>query len=359
MNTIPELLQAAYSRWNDAEQLGFIGMELESRSRLTFARVLLSRAIELSPLHHPEWYLSLAFAHFRDVGNLAADGEQILVSGIEETDSDFLKAAYLSVLEVDSHDDMADGLIDYLQESNEISVLFALGYSLLWRGDTQKAREILARAICLLPDQATVLGLDMYCGAMNWMFGQGSDINPLVDIYPYLQRLIRSFPDTYNYRALTIQMFQTMKNYDAVQTIAIETLRIFPDEETTMVALASALEKLDKKNEAIIWYNRAIGAKPSYIRARVMLAKLYERDGLTALAEQILREIPGAFPEFYAGTLEIAYFLHRHNRHEEAMSMFQYGYERLKPFEKATVEVHPDGKALFTAMQGFVLPVLQ
>jgi tetratricopeptide (TPR) repeat protein len=177
-------------------------------------------------------------------------------------------------------------------------------------------------------------------------------------VLPYLERLIRFLPNVYNYRALKIQLFQTLKDYKAVQRVALETLAAFPDEETTMVALASAYEKVGDDERAVLWYNRAIGAKPSFARARTMLGKLYERLGKTAIAEEVFREIATSFPEYYAGKLEIAYFLRRIGKQSEATSLFRYAYDHLKTFEKATVEQHPDGKQFMAEMFALDLPIL-
>ncbi len=362
-NTIAELLATAYTLLpnNDkrsAEHLGRIGIELESRSRLAHARAILERAIQIDPLGHPEWYLSLAFAHFRDVtGSFAADGERIIVDGIEETDSDYLKASYLSILEGGAGEEI-DEMIEYLSASEDVSVRFALGHSLLWRGEAERAYTLLRETAQLLGDDEVVLGLDSYSGALNWMRGQGMNVDLLSEVLPYLERLIHFSPNVYNYRALKIQMYQTLKDYERVKTVALETLAAFPDEETTMVALASAYEKTGDNDRAMLWYNRAIGAKPSFARARMMLGKLYERLDKKDVAEQVFREIGTAFPEYYAGKLEIAYFLRRSGKHSEAMSLFRYAYDHLKTFEKATVEQHPEGKQFMAEMFSFDLPVL-
>lgn len=363
MNTIPELIERAYSQWDAPKVLGFVGTELESRSRLPFARNILTRALELDPISHPEWYLTLAFAHFRDVGNLSGDGERILIDGIETTDSDFLKAAYLSILESGETANGVDDLIEYLLDVPSVSVQLALGYSFLWRGETERALQHLREAIVSVDEQMLdgtlpPLGIENYAGAMNWMRGQGMDINLTTEVLPYLRALIATYPNVYNYRSLTIQLFQTLRDYGAVKDTALETLKVFPDEETTMVALASAFEKLQDDDQAILWYNRAIGAKPSYSRARVMLGKLYERRGQPAVAEQVFREISSAFPEYHAGKLEIAYFLHRVGKKQEASSLFRFGYDRLKTFEKSAVEHHPEGKLLLEEMNKLSLPVL-
>lgn len=362
-NTIAELLATAYTLLpnNDkrsAEHLGRIGTELESRSRLSHARAILERAIQIDPLGHPEWYLSLAFAHFRDVtGSFAADGERIIIDGIEETDSDYLKASYLSMLEGGDSAEI-DEMMEYLEGSEDVSVRFALGHSLLWRGESERSYALLRRTVESLNDDEISLGLDSYCGALNWMRGQGRAIDLTTEVLPYIERLIRFAPNVYNYRALKIQLFQTLKDYKAVQRVALETLAVFPDEETTMVALASASEKLGDDERAVLWYNRAIGAKPSFARARAMLGKLYERLGKTEIAEEVFREIATAFPDYYAGKLEIAYFLRRIGKQSEATSLFRYAYDHLKTFEKAAVEQHPDGKQFMAEMFALDLPIL-
>ena len=360
--TIAELLAEAYALLpnadkKSAERLGAIGMELESRSRFAHARPILERALFIDPLSHPEWYWSLAFAHFRDItGNYAADGERIIIDGIEETDSDYLKASYLSIFE-GSDDDVAD-MVEHLAENGDVSTRFALGYSLLWRGAQERALRLLRETAAQLDDDGVTLGLEAYCGAMNWMRGQGVDIDLKLEVLPFLERLIRFYPNTYNYRALAIQLFQTLRDYDAVIQTATETLRVFPDEETTMLALGVAFEKLEDDDRAALWYNRAIGAKPSFARARVLLGKLYERLGRLALAEDTFREIHTAFPEYYAGKLEIAYFLRRAGKRSEASSLFRYAFDHLKTFEKAAVESHPEGKLFLAEMLALDLPII-
>jgi tetratricopeptide (TPR) repeat protein len=347
-NTISELIQKAYQHWDNAEIVGTIGIEMESRSRLPLARTFLGRALSLDPLTRPEWYANYAFAHFRDIGNLSADGERILVDGIEETDSDFLKATYLMVQEAE---EVAQKIIEDIQDSTDVSVQFAFGYALMWRGEQERAWNVLSKAITQVDDGATPLGLDLYCSAMNWMRGQGGRINMHTECLPYLARLIVHAPNVYNYRGLKVQMFQVLQDYVSVRDTAIDTLAIFPDEETTMCALATAYKKLGDDDHAIQWYNRAIGAKPSYVRARILLGKLYEEHKQMEHAESVFREIASAFPEYQMGKIEIAYFLQRAGKHDEAASLFRFGYDRIKPFERATVENHPEGKILFEAMK--------
>ncbi len=347
-NTIPFLVQKAYQHWDNAEIVGTIGVEMESRSRLPLARTLLGRALELDPISHPEWYANYAFAHFRDVGNLSSDGERIFVDGIEETDSDFLKASYLMIQEAE---EVAQRIIEDIEHSQDLSVQFAFGYALMWRGEQERAWNVLSKAIANLGEGATPLGLDLYCASMNWMRGQGGRINMHTECLPYLARLIVHAPNVYNYRGLKVQMFQVLQDYVSVRDTALETLAIFPDEETTMYALAMAYHRLGDDDNAIAWYNRAIGAKPSFARARVQLGKIYEQRKQLDLAEHVFREIATAFPEYQMGKIDTAYFLHRIGKYDEAKALFRFGYDRIKPFERATVENHPEGKVLFEAMK--------
>lgn len=347
MNTIPELIDRAYVNWNTADRLGIIGTELESRSRLPMARKILARALELDPTSHPEWYATLAFAHFRDTNNLAEDGERALVDGIETTDSGYLKAWHAAFVE---EDDIAQQIIDHVRLDEEISAQFALGHALLWRGRNDEALHVLRKTIARLQADKAPLGLSEYCGAMNWMHAQGMDIVLDTEVQPYIDRLLEAFPAVYQYHALHMQRYQVEKDWEKVCSIARDILQQFPDEETTMLALATAYEKLGNDQHAIVWYNRAIGAKPSYVRARIQLGRLYERVGQQALAEEQFRDIPVANPSYHVGKIALAAYLQRAGQETEALAVFTAAYDRLRPYEKGSLEHNPDTKVLVERM---------
>lgn len=347
MNTIVDLLDRAYMNWNMADRLGEIGAELESRSRLALARKVLGRAVELEPNGNPEWYASLAFAHFRDTGNMAEDGERMLVEGIETTGSDMLKAWHGAFVD---EEDIADQIFEIVRATPDVSVQFAYGQALLWRGRNEQALAVLRRAIQRVGDGETPSGLDNYISAMNWMFAQGAGVDADREIQPYIDRLIAAFPNVYQYRSLQLQRYQMEKNWEKVRDTALDIVKIFPDEETVMLALASAYEKLGDDNRAILWYNRAIGAKPSYVRARVQLGRVYERLGLNELAGQVFHEIPVANPGYYMGSMSLAAYLYRSGNEDEAQAIFNKTYSRLKPYEKGGLEQNPDTKVLFERM---------
>ena len=113
-----------------------------------------------------------------------------------------------------------------------------------------------------------------------------------------------------------------------------------------MLALAGAFEKLGADEHAIMWYNRAIGAKPSFARARVQLGRLYERTGRHDMAESVFRELPAANPAYHMGKISLACYLHRAGNSAEAREVFAGAYDRLKPYEKGALMSNPDASAL-------------
>ena len=70
---ITDLLHKGYTSWNQPETLVEVGMELESRSRLSEAQLFLKRAIELDPKNFPQAYVILAYSFMRE--NKPEDGE--------------------------------------------------------------------------------------------------------------------------------------------------------------------------------------------------------------------------------------------------------------------------------------------
>ena len=342
MKTILDLIHDGYSHWNEPERLAVIGAELESRTRLPQARIFLERSIELAP-DNAEPYTSLAFACFRDSVNLSEDGEKAFVDGIENTNSDVLKAWYAAFQEDDS---IATLLIEDVRQSEDISVQFTLAGSLLWRGLTDESYAVFQKAIARMPEGATPKGLDSYCSSMCWMSSQKPEVNIERDILPHVKNLIRSSPESYSYRALELQVYQVLKNWEKVKEVALGILRDFPDEETTMLALGIACEKLEEYDHAIIWFNRAIGAKSSFVRARINLAKIYEKQEKIEIAEEIMREIPTANPSYNFGKINLSVFLYRIGKHDDAVGIFRPAYNKLRPWEKTSVGNSPEGKAM-------------
>lgn len=342
-NTIPALIDEAYTHWNNATRLGEIGSELESRSRLPLARKFLRRATELAPDANPEFYVSFAFACFRDVENLSEEGEKFLVDGIEATDSDYLKATYIAHME-DDH--IAEEMITQAQYASDNSVLLALARSLHWRGRVEEALNLFRQTIREIDIKDADLGLAGYCSSLIWMKGQGFEINLESEVMPHLKSLIANFPNRYTLRSILINYYQVLQNWEEVCRSSQETIGVFPDEETTMAAMGISLEKLGREDEALMWYSRAIGAKPSFARARIRIGKIYQRRGEIEQAEYFFREIPIAQPKYIMGAVYLSFFLNEIGKIEEAEKFFRESYPKLKPYEKSNVEKHPIGKTM-------------
>ena len=332
--TFPDLVNAGYRHWNEAGRLVEIAEELEARSRLAQARLFLERALALAPEEFPGAYCILAFTYFRDNSNRAEDGENALMDGIEATGSDVVKAWYAAMLE---EDDLAGTLLAEVRRNDDLAVQFALGAALHWRGLIDESLAIYRSAVRRLAPGETPDALNSYCSSMIWMRGQGFDIDMEAEVFPYIRALVGKHPERYTYRALTVMACQVLRDWEGVRRAALETLAVVPDEETTMLALAIALNNLQQPDAAAMWLNRAIGAKPSFARARAVLAGIYEQLGKPELASAVAREIPAANPGYAVGKLQAADVLRRIGNTTEAVALFREGYAALKPYEKGMI----------------------
>ncbi len=340
MAAIIELIDAAYRHWDDPEILVEIGEELEARSRLDYARKFLERALTLDAVSFPNAYYALAFTYFRDNGNHAEDGENALMDGIEATDSDTIKAWYAAMLEDEV---LANTLISQVSGNQDISFRFALGGALHWRGRAEESLAIFRETIAKVADGETPEGLDIYCRSLVWMHGQGFDIDLETEVKPRLIELVRKHPDRYSILSITIQYYQVLREWKQVIGTARHILSNMPDEETTMLAMALAYRNLHELDNAALWANRAIGAKPSFARARAVLAAIYEAQGKPDLAELIALEIPVMNPTYHVGKIQAADVLRRLGKKDEALALFHEGYKSLKPYEKGAVhETHSE-----------------
>jgi tetratricopeptide (TPR) repeat protein len=346
MASVTDLINAGYRHWNEPGRLVEIAEELEVRSRLEQARLFLERALTLAPEEYPNAYYTLAFTYFRDSGNRAEDGENALMDGIEATDSDIVKAWYAAMLEDDA---LAEVLLAEVIENTDISVRFAFGGALHWRGRAEEALGVFRETAARVPAGETPDGLETMCSSLIWMKSAGMDIDLDAEVRPRLADLVRNYPDRYNVLAMTVQYFQALRDWNGVENAALRLLSVIPDEETTMLALAISYRNTEQSDKAIMWLNRAVGAKPSFSRARVILAAMYEKTGKPELAEAVAREIPVTNPGYAIGKLQAADVLRRVGKQDDAIAMFREGYAALKPFEKG--EVHAN-LAELTALAG-------
>lgn len=339
MMTNSDLVNTGYKNWNSVETLIEVGAELEERSRFSDSRIFLNRAIELKPDNTPQAYLSLAFTHFRDITSSAETGEEMLVNGIENTNSDLLKAWHIAFVE---EKDIAEQMIDVLSKSTSLEVQFTIANSMLWRGDFKASFDHCMKyspELFTKPIEAPIAVI--FVGLMTWLSNKFPEIDLENNILPIANEIVRSKPDSFSYQNARLMIFQSLKQWEKVRDCALEALRSMPDNETLMLALAIAYEKLGENDLAIMWYQRAIGAKYSYARARVRLAKLLQSLSNNILAENIVREIPIANPHYKMGHIETAFMLYDLGKKDDATAIFNAAYTGLKPYEKTAVDNNP------------------
>lgn len=344
MLTNSQLILNGFKDWNSSTVTTQVGSELEERTRFDEARIFLNRAIELDPENTPRAYLSLAFTHFRDITSTAETGEEQLVNGIEHTNSDLLKAWHIAFVE---EDNIAKEMIEILSPSQSLEVQLTLANSMLWRGDTEAAYQYCKKhSPALSINDIDVEAAKIYVGLMTWLSGKYPEINVLTDILPLAQEVVKLLPNSFSSHNARLMIFQTLQQWENVRDCAIDSLLFMPDNETLMLALAIAYEKLSCKDEAIMWYNRAIGAKNSYVRARIRLAKLLITLSQKDLAETIIREIPVANKNYKMGQIEAAYVLFELGKTKDALELFTNAYQHLQPYEKNAVDANPNSKRI-------------
>ena len=332
--TVSDLLLNGYKHWNDAQVLVKVGAELEERSRFQEARLFLNRAFELDN-SIPEIYLSLAFTHFRDVTSSAETGEEVLVDGIENTNSDLLKAWHIAFVE---ENEIANQMVKVLSESTSNIVQLTIANSLLWRGEIEKAYSI---ATSLQITDWEEKSLSSYTNLMIWLFGTYKHIQLEDEIAPLITTLIHQNPKSFSHQNTRLMLFQSLQEWSKVADYAKQALLSIPDNETLMLALAIAYENLGDLDNAIQWYNRAIGAKHSFVRARLRLANLLHKQMRLQDALSCIMEISYCNPHYYMGHIQAAFFLYSHGDKKEAVSMFTKAYAQLKPYEKQMIDAKP------------------
>jgi len=353
--TIQDLLKKADSHWDDADALIDIGTELESRTRLPEARRILERALGLSPKDFPEAYATLAFTHFRDNASTAEKGEMALIQGLEITDSDYLKAWYVAFID---DPPARDYFIEYLGNHADPRLRIILGHALLWQGMHDESQRVLSEAIKGLgPEYMDILPkeLTVYCSSLVWLKGAKPDLDIEQRVIPILLAMQERYPDVYMNHASEITAWQVLKNWNNVIDASKKTLAKFPDEETTMLAMALAYDKLGKPHHALHLLAKAIGIKPSFARARMVSARILESLGELELAKELIYQIPEANPQYAVGIVHTAIWAFEHGDKQSALEFYRRGYADLKPFEKSQFESHPIVKQIAEEQKSTIL----
>ena len=353
--TIQDLLKKADSHWDDAQALIDIGTELESRTRLPEARRILERALGLAPKDFPEAYATLAFTHFRDNASTAEKGEIALIQGLEITDSDILKAWYVAFID---DPPARDYFIEYLGNHADPRLRIILGHALLWQGMHDESATILNDARASIgPDIMELLPkeLSVYCSSLIWLKGAKPQITIEESVIPILHALQERHPKVYVNFATEINGWQVLKDWNAVIETCKKTLALFPDEETTMLAMGIAYDKLSKPHHALHMLAKAIGIKPSFTRARMVSGRILESLGEVELAKELMYQIPEANPQYAAGIVQTAIWAFEHGDKQIALEFYRRGYADLKPFEKAQFASHPVVKQIAEEQKSTIL----
>ena len=339
MTTITELLEEAYSHWDDGPRLARLGREIQDRNRLEHAKRVLGRAVELSPDETDAW-AQLSFAHFRSLDD--EGGQDVLRRGIEATDSDRLR----STLAQFSAGEEAEGLREALKESQDLRARSGRISDRFWAGEKDEALTELRGLIESHPDEdgpqeslLWILIRARHSGAV-----EGLDLHD--EAIPLADRRIARRPDEIAAWSLKLMMLSAEKDWDGILATTRDALARFPDEESVMQIRARAYRETGDEERAILWFNRAIGAKPSFAGARIELARLYERQGKLELAEEVFRDLQIANPDYGFTPVSLALFLARQERWEEAEPILIEGWEKLPAYMRPALLGNPDAKPL-------------
>lgn len=354
MATIEQLLHEAYAHWDDGPRLARLGREIHDRNRLDHARRVLGRAVELVPDDEEAW-AHLSYAHFRDLDD--ENGRAVLRRAIERTGSDALRATLAAF----SEGAEAERLRAEIETSDDLGARASrLGHR-FWEGDDAAKAEVLEALRALAaehPDedgpQETLMWTLMRARNTNAL--EGLDLRK--EAVPLADRRIERRPDEVSAWALKLMMLAAEKDWEGILETSRAALDRFPDEETVMQMRARAFRETGDEDRAVLWFNRAIGAKPSFAGARIELAKLYEKQGRLDLAEEVFRDLQVANPDYAFSPVSLALFLARRERWEEAERLLLEGWEKLPAFMRPALLHNPDAKPLLEreAVQRVVAP---
>ncbi len=340
MPTIQDLLRDAYTNWDDAAALSRAGQELQRRSRLTEARTVLERAVELDPRDLDAW-ANQAFACYRNLEEQA--GHDVLRRGVAATESDLLRATLTTFCD----EEEAAFLREALADTEDPAAQAILLGQRFWKGEHETALEGMRALVAEHPSDETIRSQLLWTllGARARGTLEGLDLH--TEGLPLVETIVAEAPDSMEGWWMQLQMLHAEKDWQGLITVTGEALKRMPDEETVMLFRARAFREKGDEDRAVAWFLRAIGAKPSFTGARVELGKLYEKQGRLDLAEEIFREIGEANPSYAMGPMSLALFLGRQGRWEEAESVFLETWPKIPPMFRAGLQQSPQAKEMF------------
>lgn len=339
MSTIDALLLDAYTHWDDPALLSRVGCELQTRARFHLARPILRRAVELNPQDVDAW-ANLSYTHFRALED--EQGREVLREGIARSGSDALKSNLAGFSDAEE----AERWRTEIKDSHVPSVEAGVWSQRFREGEHEAALDALRTLAEAHPDDKGVREAYLWTlmGARRQGLVEGLDLRE--EGLPLVARLIEEDPDALEDRWLQLMMLQAEKDWDGLLEKTAQTLERFPDEETVMQFRGQAYREKGDEDHAMQWFLRAIGAKPSFVGARIDLGKLYEKQGRLELAEEVFREIPKANPDYKAGAMSLALFLTRQGRLEEAEAVFLEAWPQVPAMFQGFLRGNPEAKPL-------------
>ncbi len=339
MTTIDSLLAAALVRWDDAKALARIGRELQDRNRLAHARTVLRRALAIDPKVDPEAWEQLAYACYRGYDHGA--GDMALREGLAATGSDSLRSTLMNFTE---DKEEAKRLRAELESTASPVARASLSWKRLEAGEYEPALAEVKAIHAANPGDAEIRGMLLWVYLSARRAGKCGDLRE--EAVPLADAAIREAPDRIYGWIMKLMCLSVEKDHDGIIATAREALARFPDEESVMQHLGRAHREKGDVERAVLWLNRAIGAKPSFAGARVDLGRLYEKQGRLDLAEEVFREMPAANPDYPMAPVSLALFLTRQGRLPEAEDVFVAAWPRLVSWQRDAVKSNPEAAPL-------------
>lgn len=345
--TIEELIIHAYEHFDDAQILQQVGYELESRSRLDVAESFLRRAITLDPGAVREAYVSLAFALVRSSSNRQADALDVLRQGVSMTGSPLIRA-WAAGLESDPT--TAASTFASLASEHDPFIVLSVASAMLWQDMQDDAQRLFEGVVPIAHtlDDGPTLDAFLSVGA-TLQRASRFDITS-IGYRSLVERMIELAPSSYGTYACAVGVYRSIRDYTAAIEVARRGLLEMPDEESLMMYIGDCYLQLDDLHRAEHWLLRAIGAKPSFIGARIVLARAYNKADRIDDALGLVREFPIANPGYAWGLIMGAALLWSRDHRDEAIEMARGAVGHLPSWAMQAIESNETYTALWTAV---------
>jgi len=334
--TIPELIVKGYQNWDNASVLCEVGSELEDRARFIPARIFLERCIELDPSGQPPAYIHLAYSHFRDAagGYEMEKGLSAMQHGLAATDSDLIRVILGSWMGGEDEEEAQDLMQTAADRCNDVHPITVAAVR-MWRDGMDNAVEALGdvdttvQQVLDMDDASVQTDLALILLHLG-VEGRIELDKTTIDVV--LEAAMRSGSEKIDTYKSAVNIYRALDRWEKVGAVCARGLDFIPDEETLMHNLAVANLNLGDTVHAEKWYQRAIGAKPSFAGARIGLAQLYDAQGRKDEAVETAREVVSANPDFVFGHAQAAVILDRNGLTAEGLDILRGIRESLAPW---------------------------